>query len=78
MKKRVSRIVNFFAINLLFFALYLNFVHKDTNTITTTAATHPTVSPSQTVLVDNPEQYLKKEHQKATTTTNQLAKATVN
>lgn len=30
MKKRVRRALNFFAFNLLFFALYLNFIHKDT------------------------------------------------
>ena len=29
MKRRIRKIVNFFAFNLLFFALYLNFIHKD-------------------------------------------------
>lgn len=29
MKRRIRRVVNFFAFNLLFFALYLNFIHKD-------------------------------------------------
>ena len=29
MKKRVSVFLNFIAFNLLFFALYLNFIHKD-------------------------------------------------
>jgi len=29
MKRRIRRITNFFAFNLLFFALYLNFIHKD-------------------------------------------------
>ena len=29
MKKRVRKIANFFAFNLLFFSLYLNFIHKD-------------------------------------------------
>ena len=33
MKRRVRKIVNFFAFNLLFFALYLNFIHKDTATL---------------------------------------------
>ena len=32
MKRRVRKIANFFAFNLLFFALYLNFIHKD-NTV---------------------------------------------
>jgi hypothetical protein len=31
MKRRVRKIVNFFAFNLLFFALYLNFIHKEPN-----------------------------------------------
>jgi hypothetical protein len=29
MKRRIRRVVNFFAFNLLFFALYLNFIHRD-------------------------------------------------
>lgn len=29
MNKRAYRVFNFFAFNLLFFALYLNFIHKD-------------------------------------------------
>jgi hypothetical protein len=29
MKKRTRRTVNFLAFNLLFFSLYLNFIHKD-------------------------------------------------
>lgn len=29
MKNRIRKVVNFFAFNLLFFALYLNFIHKD-------------------------------------------------
>lgn len=29
MKRRVSKIANFLAFNLLFFALYLNFIQKD-------------------------------------------------
>jgi hypothetical protein len=28
MKRRVRKIANFFAFNLLFFALYLNFIHR--------------------------------------------------
>ncbi len=31
MNRRVRKIANFFAFNLLFFALYLNFIHKDPN-----------------------------------------------
>jgi hypothetical protein len=29
MKNRIRKIATFFAFNLLFFALYLNFIHKD-------------------------------------------------
>jgi len=32
MKTSTFRLLNFFAINLLLLALYLNFVHKDNNT----------------------------------------------
>ena len=59
MKRRIRRIANFFAFNVLFFALYLNFIHKDkaaavppTQSIQTTAAV------GGTVLVSNPEKYL--------------------
>ena len=76
MKKRVSRVVNFFAFNLLFFALYLNFIHKDNNTVPTSTPAHPTASVSQTVLVENPEQYLKKDHSVSNNT--QIAKASIN
>ena len=43
MNPRVFKIANFFAFNLLFFALYLNFVHKDKNVqqaVNTSAQTH--------------------------------------
>jgi hypothetical protein len=35
MKRRIRKIVNFFAFNLLFFALYLNFIHKDESALST-------------------------------------------
>ena len=60
MKRRVRKIVNFFAFNLLFFALYLNFIHKDN--VATAAVndnTANTAAFSGTVLVKNPEQYLE-------------------
>lgn len=60
MKKRVRKIANFFAFNLLFFALYLNFIHKDSPNAN---AADTTVQPraaafSGTVLVEHPEKYL--------------------
>jgi hypothetical protein len=67
MKRRIRKIVNFFAFNLLFFALYLNFIHKDTpagNSAPVAATTEPAASDAGftgTVLVQNPEKYLHKE-----------------
>ena len=61
MKRRVRKIANFFAFNLLFFSLYLNFIHKDKSGVVTAATqtTHQnTAAFSGTVLVDNPEKYL--------------------
>jgi hypothetical protein len=60
MKRRVRKIANFFAFNLLFFALYLNFIHKDKVVF----GSEPNVTPSNaafsgTVLVKNPEKYLE-------------------
>lgn len=64
MKKRVRKIANFFAFNLLFFALYLNFIHKDKSNIvsvSTPVVQQSTAAFSGTVLVENPDQYLKKD-----------------
>lgn len=44
MKRRVRKIANFFAFNLLFFALYLNFIHKD----------KPQVNFTETAIQQNP------------------------
>jgi hypothetical protein len=69
MKRRVRKVANFFAFNLLFFALYLNFIHKDNTAIT---GGDQTVQPkaaafSGTVLVDNPNQYLQKKNETTAT-----------
>lgn len=65
MKRRIRKVANFFAFNLLFFALYLNFIHKDKTAI---QGGDQTVQPkaaafSGTVLVDNPDQYLQKKNE---------------
>jgi hypothetical protein len=60
MKKRISRILNFFAFNLLFFALYLNFIHKDNNGQPAPTPKSAMATAKGTVLVSNPEQYLNK------------------
>lgn len=71
MKRRIRKIINFFAFNLLFFALYLNFIHKDranmdvapavVNTSVANAAAY-----TGTVLVQNPEKYIRKEEEEKT------------
>lgn len=58
MKRRVRKIANFFAFNLLFFALYLNFIHKDKMAPVNVPAQQTAAAAfSGTVLVDNPVQY---------------------
>ena len=74
MKRRIRRIANFFAFNLLFFALYLNFIHKDKGA--TTVAADQSVQPataafSGTVLVNNPEKYLEPKTTISVATTRQ-------
>jgi len=59
MKRRIRRIANFFAFNLLFFALYLNFIHKDKATSTAPdQSIQATAAVGGTVLVSHPEKYL--------------------
>jgi hypothetical protein len=58
MKRRVRKIVNFFAFNLLFFALYLNFIHKDKAVADTNVSANSAVVMTGTVPVENPEKYL--------------------
>ena len=79
MKRRVRKIANFFAFNLLFFALYLNFIHKDKSGLpvaTQTASQQNTAAFSGTVLVDNPEQSLEKKN--VTTVSNTVSTSTNN
>lgn len=59
MKRRFQKIANFFAFNLLFFALYLNFIHKDKIAVfPVKETTKPAAAAfSGTTLVENPEQY---------------------
>jgi len=71
MKRRIRKIVNFFAFNLLFFALYLNFIHKDraNNDIAPAAVVgkQPNTSVyTGTVLVQNPEKFIRKEEEEKT------------
>jgi hypothetical protein len=62
MKKRISRVLNFLAFNLLFFALYLNFIHKDSNAQATAGTKPSTPTAKGTVLVKNPDQFIKQNN----------------
>ena len=59
MKNRVRRIVNFFAFNLLFFALYLNFIYKEKVPITEQAVPAKQADLTRTGLVVTPSKYLQ-------------------
>ena len=63
MKRRVRKIANFFAFNLLFFALYLNFIHKDKSSaiIAEPVTARHTPAFSGTVLVETPENFIEKK-----------------
>ena len=68
MKRRIRKIVNFFAFNLLFFALYLNFIHKDKSLIETVPVqTNTATAITGTVPVQNPEKYLDNKSSAAVT-----------
>ena len=69
MKRRVRKIANFFAFNLLFFALYLNFIHKDKVAIPTdaTATQQNAAAFSGTVLVEDASEYMNKSTDAAAT-----------
>ena len=74
MKRRIRKVVNFFAFNLLFFALYLNFIHKDKSSVAVAPATMQTTntaSLNNTILVANPEKYLDQKNTTSATTTQQ-------
>ena len=65
MKRRIRKVVNFFAFNLLFFALYLNFIHKDKPNISVSPSPSQvtnTASLSGTQVVANPEKYLNQKN----------------
>jgi len=59
MKRRIRRIANFFAFNLLFFALYLNFIHKDKAAVTPPEqSVQTTAAAGGAVPVNHPEKYI--------------------
>lgn len=60
MKSRIRKVATFLAFNLLFFALYLNWVHADAQLPLDAATTIKEAAPAfgETHLVKNPEKYL--------------------
>ncbi len=73
MKRRIRKVVNFFALNLLFFALYLNFIHKDKSAtdIAPVQTNNVAANTNGTILVQNPEKYLVKKNVSSETKTSQ-------
>jgi hypothetical protein len=61
MNPRFFKIANFFAFNLLFFALYLNFVHKDKNVQQAIITNTQTQVATGNLTVESTEQYVQKK-----------------
>jgi hypothetical protein len=61
MKRRIRKIANFFAFNLLFFALYLNFVHQDKMTASTVPAAQNTAAFSGALQTESSAKNIKKD-----------------
>ncbi len=61
MRSRIRKVATFLAFNLLFFALYLNFVHADAQLPQDNSAAPYDAVPAfgETELVKNPEKYLQ-------------------
>lgn len=82
MKRRVSKIANFFAFNLLFFALYLNFIHKDEsalNGMNQVATSQPAAFSNSSVSVNNTEsQHTKADQPAGTKEENTALKLSIN
>jgi len=68
MKTRLSKVLNFFAFNVLFFALYLNFIHKGTDVEPVVQPIQTNATIQSTVLIERPGQYLKKASSKHVST----------
>ena len=73
MNPRFFKIANFFAFNLLFFALYLNFVHKDKNVQQAIITNTQTQVASGSLTVESTEQYVQKERAAKNATTEKVA-----
>ncbi len=78
MKSRVRKIANFVAFNLLFFALYLNFIHKDKTTTIEQVPQTKTAEFTGTVLIENPAIYQNAGSEKQSTDQKAELKPSVN
>jgi hypothetical protein len=79
MKRRLRRIANFFAFNLLFFALYLNFIHQDkAGVVISDQTVQATAAVTGTVPVTQPEKYLQKTSTAPETGADKAANLSVN
>lgn len=63
--QRIARVINFFAFNLLFFALYLNFIHQDANTAVTQQNAYG-ITKHTTILAGNQAQDLNQTTENST------------
>ncbi len=61
MNPRFFKIANFFAFNLLFFALYLNFVHKDKNVQQAISTNVHTPVAARNLSIESTGQHVEKE-----------------
>jgi hypothetical protein len=56
MKRRIRKVANFFAFNLLFFALYLNFIHKDNSQVAPSSQVVQAPAFSETIIASHTQQ----------------------
>ena len=77
MKRRVRKIANFFAFNLLFFALYLNFIHKDKSTAVVTGVAQ-TTTPQNTAAFSGTVASENSQEMQKNTSASQSEKSTEN
>ena len=69
MKIRIRKIFNFVAFNLLFFALYLNFIHKDKPSAIEQGNIESIETQNKPALVENNSSYLEQGSAKVTKST---------
>ena len=68
MKTRLSKVLNFLAFNVLFFALYLNFIHKGSDVDPVMQPIQTNARTQSTVLIERQDHYLEKASSKHVST----------